>query len=421
MKKIFLHIPAYREPELIPTIESALKNAKHPKRIVFGICRQFCKEDGFDNLDKYRKDPRFKIHDMPYTEAKGLATARAIINDTLLEDEEFVCQLDSHHRFDKHWDETLISWYDSLKKEGYNPIIGGYLPYYDPFNDPASRVREPWLSEAACFYPHGTLFIRPTFVRDWKKLKKPYPARFLSGHFAFSCNQWARDVKHDPNIFFAGEEINLTVRSFTHGYDLFHPHRVVIWHATMREERAGKLVWDDQSKRGDSSWWKGNDSARARIRHLLKVENNKINLGEYGLGKKRSLHDYEKYAGIHFKSKSIQQYTKDNHFAPNPHPYKTKKEWLKSLTYSFYHLVNVERPDLPMDDYESVFVSFDDENGIGIHNKSISGPMLDDFLNHGKSIHYEEMFLTDKKPHKVVYWGYSKERGWAERCEHILR
>jgi hypothetical protein len=27
------------------------------------------------------------------------------------------------------------------------------------------------------------------------------------------------------------------------------------------------------------------------------------------------------------------------------------------------------------------------------------------------------MFLTDRKPAKVVYWAHSPERGWAERHE----
>ena len=289
MKTILVHLPAYREPELVPTIKSALDNASNPERIRFGICRQYHPDDGFDNVDEFRDDPRFKIHDMLYTEAKGLATARAIINEELLEDEDYVCQLDSHHRFAKNWDKTLMRWYNQLKKEGHNPLICGYLPYYNPFNDPADRVHEPWLSEPACFYPHGTIFIRPTGVPNWKSLKKPYPARFLSGHFAFGSNKWAKEVRHDPNIFFAGEEINLTVRSFTHGYDLFHPHRVVIWHATMREERAGKLVWDDQSKRGEDLWWKGNDVGRARIRKLLGVEENEYDLSPYTLGSKRTL------------------------------------------------------------------------------------------------------------------------------------
>lgn len=51
---IFIHLPAYRDPELVPTIKSALENAKYPKRIHFGICKQYHPEDGFDNLDEYK-------------------------------------------------------------------------------------------------------------------------------------------------------------------------------------------------------------------------------------------------------------------------------------------------------------------------------------------------------------------------------
>jgi hypothetical protein len=42
------------------------------------------------------------------------------------------------------------------------------------------------------------------------------------------------------------------------------------------------------------------------------------------------------------------------------------------------------------------------------------------FLEQNTPIHYEKIFLTDKKPAKVVYWAHSPERGWAERHETIL-
>ena len=416
MERILIHLPAYREPELIPTIKSALENAEFPERLVFGICRQFNPEDNFDNVDEYRNDKRFKIYDMNYVEAKGLPYARAIINEKLLEDEEFVLQLDSHHRFTEKWDSTLIKWYHDLKDEGYNPLICGYLPYYDPYHDPERRVMEPWLSDAACFYPHGTIFIRPTSIPNWRELTKPFPARFLSGHFSFGPNQWAKDVRHDPDIYFSGEEINLTVRSFTHGYDLFHPHRVIIWHATMREERSGMLVWDDQSKRGDDMWWRQQNIGRAKIRQLLRTEDNGYDLTGYDLGNVRSLRDYEKYAGIHFMKRSFQKHTVDRKFPPNP-VIENEEEWEKSFMFSFYHLVTITRQQLPADDYSSIFVAFDDENGIGIETKSIQGPDLENFLKKGIPVHYEEMFMTEKKPSRVVYWAYSNERGWAERVE----
>ena len=416
-KTIFVHLPAYREPELVPTIKSALENADNPKRIHFGICRQYNTEDGFDNLDEFKNDKRVKVHNMLYTEAKGLPYARAIINDTLLEDEDFVCQLDSHHRFIKGWDTLLLTWYYQLKEEGYNPLICGYLPYYDPFNDPAGRTMEPWLSEAACFYPFGTIFIRPCGIPNWQSLTKPFPARFLSGHFAFGPNKWAREVRHDPSLYFSGEEINLTVRSYTHGYDLFHPHRNVIWHATMRTERNGILLWDDQYKRGDYSFNKMQDDARAKIRQLLRTEDNGFDLTGYDLGTVRTLRDYEKYAGIHFKKRSFQKYTVDRKFPPNPYPYKTEEEWEDSFMHSFYYLVNIEKNMLPGDNYDSILVAFDDENGIGINSTSIDDHRIRNFIEKGTPIHYEAMFLTEKDPVRVVYWAYNNKTGWSDRVE----
>ena len=420
MERILVHLPAYREPELVPTIKDALSNAEYPERIVFGICRQYNLDDGFDNLDEFEGDKRFKVKDIHYIDAKGLPYARAVINEELLTDEEFVLQLDAHHRFTKNWDSTLINWYYDLKNDGYNPLICGYLPYYNPFNDPAERVQEPWLSEAACFYPHGTIFIRPTGVKNWESLTKPYPARFISGHFCFGPNKWAKEVRHDPNIFFSGEELNLSVRSFTHGYDLFHPHRVIIWHGTMREERSGKLVWDDQHKRGEPMWYKQQDIGRSRIRQLIQVEDNGHDLTGYDLGTVRTLRDYEKYAGIHFKKKGFQQHTIDNLFPPNP-IYNTEEEWEDSFKHSFYHLVNLDRHQLPESDYDNIIIAFDDENGSTIKMDSIVGTRLENFIKNNQSIHYEEMFITDKTPARLVFWGHSPVRGWVERVEINLR
>ena len=185
-KTLFIHVPAYREPELIPTIESAIKNAKHPERLVFGICRQFKEGDKFDDVDAYRSDKRFQIMDIPHNEAEGLPWARNLINTELFNDEDYVLQLDSHHRFAKNWDEYLIKTHKSLKKESETKkvLLAGYIPLYDPFDDPDGRTREPWQSQFVSFYPHGTIFIRPgAYIKgeDGKPLNRPIKSRFLSG------------------------------------------------------------------------------------------------------------------------------------------------------------------------------------------------------------------------------------------------
>ena len=64
-----------------------------------------------------------------------------------------------------------------------------------------------------------------------------------------------------------------------------------------------------------------------------------------------------------------------------------------------------------------ILVAFDDENGIGMNSKSIDGSQLTDFMTKGIPIHYEEMFLTDKDPSRVVYWAYVNKTGWSDRGE----
>lgn len=306
--------------------------------------------------------------------------------------------------------------HSGLEKKGYKPILAAYLPLYDPFNDPVGRTMEPWQQQFVCFYPHGTIFIRPGLLHGWQDMTEPPMSRFLSGHFCFARSEWAKEIRHDPDIYFSGEEINLTVRSYTHGYDMFHPHKLVIWHSTMREERAGKLKWDDDAKLG-VDWWNKQDYARRKIRCLFRVEEG-IDLTGYDLGTVRTIRDYEKYAGVHFATKSVQQYTLDNGYPANPY-IEDDELWMKSFAKSFYHLVNINKSDFPKNDYEFVLVAFDDENGLSVESEFISDYRLQNFLK-GETIHYEKYFLTSKEPKRVVYWAYSKSSGWAERIEHKL-
>lgn len=405
---ILVHLPAYREPELIPTILDALAHATFPERIHFGICRQYNPDDGFDNLDDFRKDPRFKIYDVHYKSTKGLPWARGIINDTLLTDETYVLQLDAHHRFVKNWDAILIAAHNKLEETHEKPIITGYTPEYNPFNDPAGRVVIPWMSGFRCFYPKGTIFIGPQELTGWQGMKAPVPARFLCGHFDFARAQWARDVRHDPSIYFAGEEINLTVRSFTHGYDFFHMHRLTLWHGTMRLERSQICKWDDDNKER-INWPAKQDDNRRMIMKLFGVEEHPDIelLPGYGLGTERTVADYEKYAGLNFKERQVQKYTEENRFPPVPQllPPDLGK-WL----HSFHYEVNIKKSDFPRNDYKTILVAFDDEKKEGIHSKYVD-PV---FIN--GVIHFTEHFVHDPSRDvvNVVYWGVDKSGEWRE-------
>ena len=419
-KTIFIHVPAYREPELIPTIESALKNAKYPNRLRFGICRQFKDDDGFDNVDQYRSDDRFRIADIPYNDAQGLPWARDLINTELFKDDDYILQLDSHHRFAKGWDEYLINTHKKLKKKKSDKILlAGYIPLYDPFNDPAGRTMEPWQSQFASFYPHGTIFIRPGgYIRDDKgqPLNRPIKSRFLSGHFTFGEGEWAREIRHDKDIMFSGEELNLTVRSYTHGYDMYHIPDVMIWHATMRTERDGILAWDDFSKEG-KNYHAGQTRGRSKIRQLLRVSDEGFDLTGMDLGTKRSLEDYEAYAGFNFKEQWVQQYTLDNKEPHNPEA-SEENPWNKN----FYWNINVDKSQFKQNDYQYILVAFDDANGEGVYRNDFDANRVRNMLNQNSDWYsFENVFHVPvngaRKPVKWVMWGYSASQGWAERIE----
>lgn len=67
-------------------------------------------------------------------------------------------------------------------------------------------------------------------------MTEPVPARFYSGHFTFADGIFAEEVQHDPTFYFHGEEITIAVRAYTHGYDSFHPHKILAWHEYTRKE-----------------------------------------------------------------------------------------------------------------------------------------------------------------------------------------
>ena len=157
-----------------------------------------------------------------------------------------------------------------------------------------------------------------------------------------------------------------------------------------------------------------------RVRALLRTERcDDIDLSGYDLGNVRTLRDYEKYAGIYFKERSVQQYTIDNKYPPNPY-IEDDELWKLSFAKSFYYLVNIERQYFPGDDYQHILVAFDDEEGKSIDSEFIADSRLEYFMKSGNPIHYEKFFLTSKTPKRVVYWAYSKNKGWSERIEISL-
>ena len=406
-EKIFVQIASYRDPELRNTLESMISNAKNPENLVIGIAWQHNTADTWDNLTGYIDDPRFKILDIPYSESKGVCWARRQVQ-SLYDGEAYTLQIDSHHRFAPDWDHTLINMVKDLQKEGHKkPLITAYIPSFDPENDPAGRVQEPWKMNFDRFIPEGAIFFLPASFDAFNDKDRPVRGRFYSAHFAFTLGDFCIEVKHNPEYYFHGEEISIAVRAYTHGYDIFHPHKVVCWHEYTRKGRTKQ--WDD-----DKLWVDRNNRSHKLNRILFGMDGEVGTIDpEYGFGNIRSLRDYEKYAGISFQHRAIQQETLDHKEPPNTQV--PDDQWEESLLNIFKHCIDIGYSQVPEKDYDFWAVVFKDEKDQDLYRKDADPEEIARMMNDpdGYCKVWRE-FQTKVKPRRWVVWPHSKTKGWCD-------
>ncbi len=292
MSNIFIQIAAYRDKQLIPTIKDLLQNAHNSENLTFGICWQ---HDETESLDEFKNDPRFRIIDIPYQESKGCCWARNL-TQSLYKDETYTMQIDSHMRFIPNWDQECIKMIEELKsKEHKKPMLTGYPPSFFPDKDPEKRMKWPILVKFDKFYDQGAVNLKPHKLDEWENMTSPYPAKFFSAGFCFTIGEFIKDVPYDPELFFRGEEITMTIRAYTHGYDFFHPHKIILWHEYTRNNSPKNNI--------PEAMYKSHHRTNVFL-GLSGLDPNSIDFGNNYLGNVRTFEDYEKFSGINFKTKT---------------------------------------------------------------------------------------------------------------------
>ena len=405
---IFVQIASYRDPELLPTLKDMLANAKWPENLRICIAWQHNEEDIWDNLDEYKNDSRFKIIDIHYKDAKGVCWARNKLQ-RYYNGETYTLQLDSHHRFSKDWDETLINMVKHLQKKKYKkPLLTAYLPGYFPNNDPTGRNIEIWHTSIDRYMPEGPVFIAPNYVNNWQQYKEPIPARFYSGHFGFSLGSFVHDIPHDPDLYFHGEETSISARAFTHGYDLFHPHIPVIWHEYTREGK--KRHWDDHDF---SPLDKRSFRKYKALFGMDGQDRSEFDFVGFDLGKERTLEEFERHIGLDFRGKRIHQHTLDRKLLPIPSM--TDEEWEKSMASRFRYCINVYKQSVPDDDYDCWVIAFKDKDGKEICRMDADEHEVRSIKSNNTPGHFYTIwreFEYSGTPAKWLLWPHSKSKDW---------
>jgi len=424
--RIFVQITSYRDPELQNTIYDCVRRAKKPENLYFGVCWQRSDdEDARGLLD----NNNIRIADFSWKKSEGSGWARSIAQ-TLYKEEEYTLHIDSHHRFQKGWDEELISMLEGLNSD--KAIISSFAGAYRAPSGEKLSI-EPYKISTAGFDEDKVPIIRPDYIGNWENLQKPIRARFLCGHYLFAKGSFCTEYRYDPEVYFEGQDVSLSARCFTMGYEMFHPNKNLIWHEYTRGDK--KKHWSDHTEAARDngevakSWQERNTEGKKRVKQLLGIEDYGISFGQLGLGSSRKLIEYQIYSGIDFPqqvlhpsaSKSeepstalIDEETWSQQVAGIVASNKGQNQQEHSLEISW-----AEDEIEHAEDYEFWFFGFHDDEGKQIYRKDLNWVEDRDILEFKKTSK-EVSFKSDKEPKSCIIWPYSKSKGWLRKIETIL-
>lgn len=307
---IFVQIAAYRDTECQWTVKDLFEKAQYPDRVTVGICAQADPVADKDCFVVPSPQPaRTKVTAVLPRESQGVCWARALTQE-LFEDQDYVLMIDSHMRFIPNWDTELIA--ELARCASPKSFLSTYPPGYKP-PDKLEADPKPVVMRAQDFKDGDIRFEGEVLART---PEKPLRGAFLAAGLLFAPGKFVREVPYDPYIYFNQEEITLAARAFTHGWDVYAPTKPFVYHF-YNEPAKGEvrpLHWSDRP-----DWTRFQALSRERFEYLLAGKPPSDpkaldDIGHYGLGRARTLKEYEVFCGIDFKNKISSERARKSQF-----------------------------------------------------------------------------------------------------------
>lgn len=294
---IFVSVASYRDPECHRTVCDLFEKAQEPARISVGICWQFISPQ-----DDYMFEPldsAYRVRSIGYDARSSLGACWAKSEaQKLWQGEDYVLNIDSHMRFEPGWDRRLIEILNSCPAP--KPVLSTYPAPYEP---PDRLFPGTPHLVAGAFGVDGVLHLEGR----QQDMTCPKRGAFISGNFCFARAEFLAQVPHDPQLYFYGEEITLSVRAWTHGWDVFTPHVCVIYHCYGRP--GVPKHWDDHPE-----WWRQDRTSNDRVKILLEESDMNQAGDQYGLGRRRTVSDFEAFSGVRFRDRCVLERARQGEF-----------------------------------------------------------------------------------------------------------
>eukprot|EP00578_Thalassiosira_sp_NH16_P021743 CAMPEP_0181089666 /NCGR_PEP_ID=MMETSP1071-20121207/7424_1 /TAXON_ID=35127 /ORGANISM="Thalassiosira sp., Strain NH16" /LENGTH=762 /DNA_ID=CAMNT_0023171629 /DNA_START=115 /DNA_END=2402 /DNA_ORIENTATION=+ len=367
---VFVSLASFRDYLLGDTLVGAFDTARHPDKLFVGAIVQNCLglhpyegEEGvqcrtgaqvvgknaqgrdqtkvsdappdrngieeFCNSPKHKKwcdSGHVRVLYLHENESLGPAMARYYASK-LWGGESYFMQVDSHLEFYQHWDELYVN---ELKATGSYPksILSSYPPGFNKEND--GQLMQSGAGTRLCTCEFSASDVESNIIRINTGVgyhgeeEHPTQIPFIAAGFFFASAGFLVDVPFDPYMpwCFMGEEIMLSMRAWTHGWDIYAPRKNWIAH----QYRPGRMglpkFWGSVGRLFGRPGPGFSNQLQLklikRVKHLvgyedccsrekLEREGDEIVLMDvehYAFGEVRSREEYLKWANIDVQAKS---------------------------------------------------------------------------------------------------------------------
>lgn len=391
---ILIQIAAFRDHRCGRTLHDGFKKAINPDRIFFSVVDQIKEGEDQGCLEQYcalaqqdrPDDPcpytdQINIITVPAESSRGPVVARARQLDALSEhwkhlhaestsgtDGGFCLQIDAHSMFDPEWDRRAIAIWMSAKNEF--AVLATYIPNLDQMGNPFVAAG---MNRKTVNVPHmyrtllGTGGVpRNTRAASMENMPRAVLGSLWAAGMSFSKCHAEAIVPNDPYMrgIFDGEEYSKGARLFTHGYDMYTPHRNYVYH-DYGHTKSKSLSWQQNDLRShkkpkvssaedliegsvsyrirESESIMDHETAVRRIKMLLRYHEERntkredepwtIHLDEYDLGPVRTIQQYAKFGGVDFylKPKMCDWVGHDRTFSAGTVPGEERKKYVLNI------------------------------------------------------------------------------------------
>ena len=406
--RIFVSIAAYRDPELSRTVRDLFARAAEPHKLTVGV---FDQSETRAKLPEKPRGARIHYAHCHPSESRGACWARSRVQSQM-GSEGYYLQLDAHTCFKPGWDRIVRKEFSACCAA--HPILTSYLPGYEWKRGRAKTDGAKAMPMQFSHFDDDGIIVYGLFLYPSEKPDAPQPGRFFSGHFAFARRDFVERVPYDPELYFFGEESTLAARAYTNGFELFHPSRVIAWH---HYERKGKpRHWNADPKLGveEGAWIPMYRQGVEKYRKIFCLMPHIA--PRDGLGTKRSLADYEAWAGVdhywqlaHSRTKSLQ-----------PPPAAFSPDWtiaeglLKAyrLQVKLPRLATLERRPVAL--VYIVIIDATPRDGAAMRCTAAEYVEL-------QKKSWEVLVRYRKTPLRIVVWPYLENDEWGNKYEARLK